>query len=837
MQTEPDTDGTCLQAEHCGVVSIEKAILLDVCLGLPLGKIWFKIPAARAGQPLPPGPGTCLFRGEQLALMKSLYREGDPAIGQSVKALCQQADKAMALGPFSVTHKTELPPSGDMHDYYSIAKYWWPDPNSNDGLPYVKRDGDVNPACYGRQYDFTELEQFAESVVVLALTAFLTDKAAYGKRAALLLQTWFVDEATRQNASFPMAQRIPGKDEARAIGIIEARRFAYVAEAVHLLEGAKLLPPVVGDPVRAWFREFLRWMTESDIGKQAGKLRNNIGFWFDLQRLVYADLCGDGESVRAIATQVTVPRLDEQLAMDGSLPAETLRAYPHDYVAFTVAAMAMISGVGAKHGLELWEARQGDGRSFRVAQDWLLKLAHSHELVDPVSIRSPSSVLHAVEGGASGSDLLSQGALVDLGLQLRGAWRISRERAAEIRTLQEQHEAARQEAANAQLTHASAKEELLAKIARLEEELRGRADREKELEKPLAAMETERKAASARLADVPAISEGVEGDLVQGIDELLAELATRKSKLDQLEEVRANEQAEWQAREQHLKAQVDTGNAMWEHFQERFAAAENELKEARKQVASLRREQKAARNGSQRGNHDKTIQKLQEEHEAERRFLQAQLDTANAMWAFYQNGGKAPAEGDDSHPRPSTGHKSSPAKAGGHEEKSQRLDSATLKQKRRDLKRELRELTRYSRRLESKFQQLLNARTWRALGPVRALLRGGRRTLLRQPTYRNRWPKRPLVLEQWDTKRKGSDSGADTPSNLRQEVRTQEQQARELSRYARSLETKVQNILRAQTWKAMAPVRAGARAYRRYVLGQKTSRTRLPKRPSAMRDK
>ena len=34
---------------------------------------------------------------------------------------------------------------GGLHDFYSNADYWWPDPSKPDGLPYVQRDGESNP--------------------------------------------------------------------------------------------------------------------------------------------------------------------------------------------------------------------------------------------------------------------------------------------------------------------------------------------------------------------------------------------------------------------------------------------------------------------------------------------------------------------------------------------------------------------------------------------------------------------------------------------------------------------------------------------------------------------
>ena len=60
-------------------------------------------------------------------------------------ALRAEADQALAEPPRSVMDKPFLPPSGNKHDYISQGPYWWPDPEKADGLPYIRRDGEVNP--------------------------------------------------------------------------------------------------------------------------------------------------------------------------------------------------------------------------------------------------------------------------------------------------------------------------------------------------------------------------------------------------------------------------------------------------------------------------------------------------------------------------------------------------------------------------------------------------------------------------------------------------------------------------------------------------------------------
>jgi len=42
--------------------------------------------------------------------------------------LCVSPWVPAADGPFSVTDRRRVPPSGDKHDFFTLAPYWWPDP-------------------------------------------------------------------------------------------------------------------------------------------------------------------------------------------------------------------------------------------------------------------------------------------------------------------------------------------------------------------------------------------------------------------------------------------------------------------------------------------------------------------------------------------------------------------------------------------------------------------------------------------------------------------------------------------------------------------------------------
>ena len=67
----------------------------------------------------------------------------DPPTAQYRHARC--ADYALTQGPYSVVHKTELPPSKNVHDYYTPKPYFWPNPYTKSGVPYIRMDGQRVP--------------------------------------------------------------------------------------------------------------------------------------------------------------------------------------------------------------------------------------------------------------------------------------------------------------------------------------------------------------------------------------------------------------------------------------------------------------------------------------------------------------------------------------------------------------------------------------------------------------------------------------------------------------------------------------------------------------------
>ena len=88
--------------------------------------------------------GQVIWDRAQIDRVRAGELASDEKVELALKNLRTSADVALQSGPYSVTDKKITPPSGDKHDYLSYSRYWWPDPEKPEGLPYIRKDRVVN---------------------------------------------------------------------------------------------------------------------------------------------------------------------------------------------------------------------------------------------------------------------------------------------------------------------------------------------------------------------------------------------------------------------------------------------------------------------------------------------------------------------------------------------------------------------------------------------------------------------------------------------------------------------------------------------------------------------
>ena len=183
-------------------------------------------------------PSVFTMDAKTLLKNKSRIHAKDPELMPSYKLLLKDADKALAWGPVSVMEKKNNPPSGDKHDYMSLAPYHWPNPDTKDGLPYIRKDGQTNPEV--KEYKDKEYQpKLCGDAHTLALAYFFSGEEKYAEHAAKLIRVWFLDTATRMNPNLNFGQAIKGHNTGRGAGMIDTRHYVKLIDAIGLLKGAK----------------------------------------------------------------------------------------------------------------------------------------------------------------------------------------------------------------------------------------------------------------------------------------------------------------------------------------------------------------------------------------------------------------------------------------------------------------------------------------------------------------------------------------------------------------------------------------------------------------------
>ena len=119
---------------------------------------------------------------EKLVLVKESIRDNSKEYLPAYQNVLKQADRALMEGPFSVMQKKQVAASADKHDYLSLAPYWWPDPEKEDGLPWIRKDGIVNPMTKGVNVDDPVKDRMFNNVRVLSLAYFFSGKRQYAKK-------------------------------------------------------------------------------------------------------------------------------------------------------------------------------------------------------------------------------------------------------------------------------------------------------------------------------------------------------------------------------------------------------------------------------------------------------------------------------------------------------------------------------------------------------------------------------------------------------------------------------------------------------------------------------
>jgi hypothetical protein len=250
--------------------------------------------------------------------------------------ILEAAAEYVTQTPLTITAFPTTRSAGNLHDFYSQADYFWPNPNDPNG-PYINRDGQSNPD----NFDDHRKVMVRLSIQMPALTAawLLTGDSRYARRACDHLRAWFVTAETRMNPNLQFAQAVQGISTGRSYGIIDSLHLVEVARAASFLT-AEMLSPRDSDAVKNWFRSYLDWLNTSAPGTTERDAKNNHAMCWALQAAEFARPAENDAARKEVYRRYQETLLPDQMAQDGSFPRELARTKPYSYSIFNFDIMA-----------------------------------------------------------------------------------------------------------------------------------------------------------------------------------------------------------------------------------------------------------------------------------------------------------------------------------------------------------------------------------------------------------------------------------------------------------------------------------------------------------------
>lgn len=283
--------------------------------------------------------------------------------------ILKAADAALTLAPITITEYPAKFSKGGPNDFYSEADYFWPNPKTPDGLPYVSRDGESNPENFSEHR--MAMRHLRDAVAALAAAYKITGEDRYAVKAAELLRVFFLDPGTRMNPNLRFAQAVRGGSPGRSWGIIDGLHLIEIPPAIVAMEKSPAFSPELVAGLKQWFEEMSQWMLTSKNGRAEAAARNNHSVAFWLQIACYARFTGDQKELAKCRRQFEEVFAPKQMAVNGSFPLELARTKPYGYSIFQFDNMATLCQVLSTPDENLWNFQLPDGRGIRRAAAWL----------------------------------------------------------------------------------------------------------------------------------------------------------------------------------------------------------------------------------------------------------------------------------------------------------------------------------------------------------------------------------------------------------------------------------------------------------------------------------
>lgn len=317
---------------------------------------------------------TLRYDDDLVRAAQAAYAANDPAFLQQFNYFKSYMDRnVMTLDPVYITDDVRhLPPSGDPRDQISLSSYWYPDPDTDDGLPYIRKDGLKNPetADYRSEYLCSMMASGAEH---LAFIYLITGDEKYAAKAATFLRAFFLDEERGMNPNITFIQHVPGMKRIRGTGLLGSGDMTVAVNAAKMMESSESWTDEDEAAMQDWAAAYLYWFEYSTHGQEEFRGGNNHAMWYEVNREALVLYCKEYDYLAEVIMKYQFPRLSEQIAADSTMPHEIARTRGIHYTTYTLSAVTQTAIMARKIGInEVWTHVGPNGRGMLWAVDFII---------------------------------------------------------------------------------------------------------------------------------------------------------------------------------------------------------------------------------------------------------------------------------------------------------------------------------------------------------------------------------------------------------------------------------------------------------------------------------
>lgn len=290
-------------------------------------------------------------------------------LSDTCSVLENATEKVDKLQLYSITDvRCERSP-GNINEFYSEGDYWWSNPDTKSGLPYVQRDGLSNPDNFNAHRKL--LIKMSMHVAELTLRFEKGGKSKYALQAEQILSHWFLNPSSRMLPHMKYAQAVPGVCTGRGVGIIDTLHLVETVLCIIRLYKQDAISQEVFSGLKSWFEQYLEWMQVHEYGISEKLHKNNHATCWYLQAAAFALLTDNKQVLEMCRNDFKNTLLPNQMASDGSFSYELRRTKPYCYSIFNLEVMTALCQLLSTSQDNLFKYRTLQGASLKNGIDFL----------------------------------------------------------------------------------------------------------------------------------------------------------------------------------------------------------------------------------------------------------------------------------------------------------------------------------------------------------------------------------------------------------------------------------------------------------------------------------